>query len=91
MSLHERPLAIGKLTGVIYDFDVVGDELPLHVHGPYDIHISIVARGSVRAFGPDGAWESVATTGAVLDWQVGQWHGFVALEPNTRLINVVKG
>ena len=64
MSLHERPLAIGKLTGTIYDFDVVGDELPLHVHGEHDIHISIVARGSVRAFGPDGAWETVAKSGA---------------------------
>ena len=91
MSLHDRPLAIGKLTGTIYDFDDVGDELPLHVHGEHDINISIVARGSVRAFGPDDAWELVATTGAVLDWQVGQWHGFVALEPNTRLVNVVKG
>ena len=30
-------------------------------------------------------------TGAVLDWEVGQWHGFVALEPNTRLVNIVKG
>lgn len=91
MSLHERPLAIGKLTGVIYDFDVVGDELPLHVHGERDIHISIVARGAVRAFGPDGAWETEAYTGAVLDWEVGQWHGFIALEPNTRLVNIVKG
>lgn len=91
MSLHERPLAIGKLTGVIYDFDVVGDELPLHVHGEGDIHISIVARGSVRAFGPDESWETIANTGAVLDWEVGQWHGFIALEPNTRLVNIVKG
>jgi len=91
MSLHERPLAIGNLTGKIYDFDVVGDELPLHVHGEHDIHISIVARGSVQAFGQDGAWELVAHTGAVLDWEVGQWHGFLALEPNTRLVNIVKG
>lgn len=91
MSLHERPLAIGKLTGTIYDFDDAGDELPLHVHGENDIHISIVARGSVRAFGPDGTWETVSGTGAVLDWEIGQWHGFIALEPNTRLVNIVKG
>ena len=91
MSLLSRPLAIGKLTGTIYDFEHVGDELPLHVHSEHDIHISIVARGSVRIFGPDGSWETVANTGAVLDWEVGQWHGFIALEPNTRLVNIVKG
>lgn len=91
MSLHDRPLAIGKLIGTIYDFEHEGDELPLHVHGVNDIHISIVARGSVRAFGPDGAWETTASSGAILDWEVGQWHGFIALEPNTRLVNIIKG
>ena len=54
-----------------------------------DIHISIVARGKVKAFG-DG-WETKASAGAVLDWEVGQYHGFIALEPNTRLVNIIKG
>lgn len=91
MSLLERPLALGKLTGTIYDFEHEGDELPLHVHGEADIHISIVARGKIKAFGPDGTWETEASSGAVLDWEVGQYHGFIALESNTRLINIVKG
>lgn len=89
--LLDRPLALGKLTGTIYDFEHAGDELPLHVHGEQDIHITVVARGSVRAFGPAGAWETVVSAGAVLDWEVGQFHGFIALEPNTRLVNIVKG
>ena len=63
--LHSRPLELGKLTGVIYDFQEVGDELPLHVHGEQDIHISIVARGRLKAFGPDGAWETEASSGSV--------------------------
>jgi len=88
--LRDRPLALGKRTGTIYDFDEVGDELPLHVHGEEDIHITIVARGKVKAFGPDGSWETEASAGAVLDWEIGQWHGFIALEPNTRLVNIVK-
>jgi len=91
MSLLERPLAIGKLTGTIYDFEYEGDELPLHVHNERDIHITVVARGKVKAFGPDGTWETIADTGSVLDWEVGQYHGFIALEPNTRLVNIVKG
>jgi len=90
MSLLDRPLALGKLTGTIYDFEHEGDELPLHVHGEQDIHISIVARGKLKAFGPDGTWETVAESGSVLDWEVGQYHGFIALESNTRLVNIVK-
>ena len=89
MSLLERPIALGKLTGVIYDFENVGDELPRHTHGPEDVHISIVARGSLHAVG-DG-WESVIEAGTVLDWEPGQYHGFTALEPNSRLVNIVKG
>lgn len=91
MSLLSQTLELGKLTGVIYDFENEGDELPLHVHGEQDIHITVVARGRVRAFGPDGTWETIADTGSVLDWEVGQYHGFIALEPNTRLVNIVKG
>lgn len=86
--LLDRPLALGKLTGTIYDFENVGDELPRHNHGETDIHISIVARGKVKAFG-DG-WETEADAGTILDWQVWQYHAFIALEPNTRLINIVK-
>jgi hypothetical protein len=89
MSLHDRPLALGKLTGTIYDFENTGDELERHTHGEADVHISIVARGSCKVSG-DG-WETVANTGAVLDWEAGVYHGFVALEPNTRLVNIVKG
>jgi len=88
MSLLDRPLAIGKLTGIIYDFENVGDELPRHNHGEADIHISIVARGKVKAFG-DG-WETEASSGTILDWEVGQYHAFIALEPNTRLVNIIK-
>lgn len=87
--LLEHQLNIGKLTGIIYDFENVGDELPRHNHGESDIHISIVARGKVKAFG-DG-WETEASSGTILDWEVGQYHGFIALEPNTRLVNIVKG
>ena len=88
--LQEKNIVLGKLTGVIYDFPEVGDELPIHVHGENDIHISIVARGKLKAFGTDGTWETEASAGAVLDWEVGQYHGFIALEPNTRLVNIHK-
>jgi len=36
-------------------------------------------------------WEKEASAGAVLDWDVGVFHAFFALEPNTRLVNIIKG
>ena len=89
MSLLEKHISIGKLTGTIYDFEHEGDELARHVHGEHDVHISIVARGRLHAFG-DG-WETDLDTGAILDWEPGVYHGFKALEPNSRLVNIVKG
>jgi quercetin dioxygenase-like cupin family protein len=88
MSLLDKQLYIGKLKGVIYDFENVGDELPRHNHGEHDIHITIVARGKLKVFGD--SWETEADSGTILDWEIGQYHAFVALEPNSRLVNIIK-
>jgi hypothetical protein len=87
--LQSKTFALGKLSGAVYDFENVGDELERHNHGESDVHISIVARGKVKIVG-DG-WEKEASAGAVLDWDVGVFHAFSALEPNTRLVNIIKG
>ena len=87
--LQIKPFALGKLSGAVYNFENVGDELERHNHGPSDVHISIVARGKLKIVG-DG-WEKEASAGAVLDWDVGVFHAFFALEPNTRLVNIIKG
>lgn len=87
--LSDRHISYGKLTGTIYDFPEVGDELPRHTHGTDDVHITIVARGRLLAFG-DG-WEREVASGAILDWEPGIYHGFKALEPNSRLVNIIKG
>lgn len=86
--LLSKPLNIGKLLGTIYDFELAGDELESHVHTQEDVHISIVARGKIKAFGP--GWEQIIETGGILDWEPGQWHGFIALEDNSRLVNIIK-
>jgi len=83
------PLAFGKLSGVIYDFREVGDVLPLHTHGPTDVHISIVARGSFHCHGDRG--DLTLSSGDVLDWRPGEHHGFKALEAGSRLVNIIKG
>jgi hypothetical protein len=88
MSLLDKIVNLGKLTVIIYDFEEIDDVLPMHEHGKDDIHITIVARGSFRCHG--AGWESKILAGDVLDWEVGQFHEFIALEPNSRLVNVQK-
>jgi len=87
--LQSKPITYGKLNGTIYDAVDVDDVLELHTHGEADVHITIVARGSFRVHG-DG-WTMVAKAGDVLDWKPGQAHEFIALEPNSRFVNIVKG
>lgn len=84
-----KPAAYGKINGTIYDFFEVGDILPMHNHTEENVHISIVARGSFRAYG-DG-WYYTLSCGDVIDWPAHQAHEFVALEPGSRLVNIVKG
>ena len=87
--LQAKPLLLGKLVGTIYDFPEVGDVLPMHSHTEADVHISVVARGSFKARG--NGWERTVNAGDVLDWQPNQPHEFIALEANSRLVNIVKG
>jgi quercetin dioxygenase-like cupin family protein len=87
--LINRLVSFGRLNGAIYDAPETGDILPMHTHDESSVHITIVARGSFRVHG-DG-WEIVAKAGDVLDWKPGQAHELIALEPNSRFVNIVKG
>jgi quercetin dioxygenase-like cupin family protein len=53
-----------------------------------DVHITIVARGSLKAYSHD--WELEVTAGQMLNFRPGEPHELVALEDNTRIFNVVK-
>lgn len=87
--LQNKPLLLGKLTGTIYDFTEAGDVLPMHSHTEADVHITVIARGRFRAQG-DGWWRRVSA-GDVLDWRPNEPHEFVALDANSRLVNIIKG
>lgn len=87
--LQVKPIHFGRLVGSIYDAPDTNDILPMHTHGEADVHITIVARGSFKVHG-DG-WEMVAKAGDVLDWKPGQRHELIALEPNSRFVNIIKG
>jgi len=88
MSLASIPFTVGNITGTIYDFEVVGDVLPNHVHDDSTAHITIVARGSIKVTG-DG-WQQNWEAGRVAEIKSFQSHEFEALENNTRVINIRK-
>jgi quercetin dioxygenase-like cupin family protein len=87
--LQQKSFSFGNVSGTIYDFPEAGDVLPMHVHEEVGNHISIVAKGAFRSHGE--GWELMLFAGNVVDWPAGQAHEFVALEPESRLVNIIKG
>ena len=79
---------LGDIKGIMYDFEKAGDVLPKHNHTENDVHITIVARGKLKAYSHD--WEKEATAGQILDFRPNEPHELMALEDNTRIFNIVK-
>ena len=86
MSLVSKTFVIDDLSGTIYDFERIGDLLPMHEHTQINNHISIVSRGSFMARGK--SWTRELRLGAVVQWEPHDPHEFEALEPLSRLVNV---
>jgi quercetin dioxygenase-like cupin family protein len=88
MSLLSSPLSAGNLLGTIYTFEKAGDVLAMHTHDEESVHITIVARGKIKARGV--GWEMDKSAGAVIDFPPNQAHEFIALEDNSRIVNIIK-
>lgn len=88
MLLAKQLSELGDIQGVIYDFESVGDILEKHNHTEDTVHITIVARGKIKAYSHD--WEIEATAGQLLDFRPNEPHELMALEDNTRIFNIVK-
>lgn len=86
--LSFKEFKVGDLIGVIYDFEFAGDILPKHNHNEYDVHITIVARGKLKAYSHD--WEKEVPAGGLIDFRAGEPHELMALENNTRIFNIIK-
>jgi quercetin dioxygenase-like cupin family protein len=87
--LSTKPLKdLGDIRGTIYDFEKSGDILPKHNHDESNVHITIVARGKIKAYSHD--WEQEAIAGQILDFRPHEPHEIMALEDNTRIFNIVK-
>jgi hypothetical protein len=89
MALLTKPLNTGNLRGTIYHFEEKDDVLPMHWHTPDNVHITVTAKGSFLMKGTN--WEKTIYAGDVVDWQPYQQHEFIALEPDSRIVNIVKG
>lgn len=83
-QLHD----LGDIKGAMYDFEKSGDVLTKHVHTENDVHITIVARGKIKAYSHD--WEKIAIAGQLLDFRPGEPHEIMALEDGTRIFNIIK-
>ena len=87
--METEPKDFGKLRGTLFNFQEIGDKLPMHNHDEINVHVTFIMDGSFRVHG--AGWEIIAKAGNFLDWKPGQAHEFVALEPNSRFLNIVKG
>lgn len=88
MLLANKLENLGDIQGIMYDFEKEGDILPKHNHTEDNAHITIVARGKLKAYSHD--WEKIAIAGQIMDFRVGEPHELMALEDNTRIINIIK-
>ena len=86
--LVNKPLNLGDLKGTIYDFPFKGDTLDLHTHTETDVHITIIARGRFRVYGPN--FDQSVECGTVLDWEPGVYHAFESLDEDGRIVNIIK-
>lgn len=82
-------LTPGTLQVSVYDFAAAGDILPMHVHDAATAHIIIVLRGAIIVRTPSKS--ETFGSGDILDTQPGEPHEFEAVEPRTRIANIVKG
>lgn len=88
MLLPKPLIGLGDIRGTIYDFEKSGDILAKHNHDENTVHITIVAKGKIKAYSHD--WEMEAESGKVLDFRPNEPHEIMALEDNTRIVNIVK-
>jgi quercetin dioxygenase-like cupin family protein len=79
---------IGRLSSIIYEFEVAGDVLPMHTHGEHDVHITIINKGRFKI--TTDTYEKEVVPGQIMDWRVGEPHEIASLEDDARLVNIIK-
>ena len=88
MALITSHFGLNNLSGGIYNFEKIGDVVPMHTHEAGRSHITVVVCGKIKAYG-DG-WENEHSAGDVIDFPINQAHEIMALEDDTRIVNIIK-
>jgi quercetin dioxygenase-like cupin family protein len=78
----------GKLNCKIYNFSEIGDVLDEHTHDEESVHITIVCKGSLKM--KFNLSEKIVKSGDIIDFKANQSHGFIAIEKNSKIINIKK-
>lgn len=81
----------GSATLIVYDFAEPTECIPMHNHA-HDVdtnHISIVVKGSFICKG--SGWQMTVKAGDIVSFEADQWHEFIAVEKDSKLINVNTG
>ena len=86
LKMTERK--IGRLSSIIYEFEVAGDVLPMHTHGEHDVHITIINKGRFKI--TTDTYEKEVFPGQIMDWRVGEPHEIASLEDDARIVNIFK-
>jgi quercetin dioxygenase-like cupin family protein len=86
--LIEKNLSFAKLNITVYDFEFKGDELKAHSHKESATHISNCSRGSVLVITDE--WSKTLVSGDIIEFFADQNHSIVALEDNSRVMNIPK-
>jgi quercetin dioxygenase-like cupin family protein len=87
------PYGINSLTGIHYNFPKKDDILMGHYHSHGQGHITIVQSGcvAIRSLYLENDWEKIGKPGDVFDLPDEQWHEIIALEDNSKILNIQKG
>lgn len=92
MHLHNMLKSIpffDKFPCVIYFFEKKNDCLPMHDHTEETYHVTIVTSGSVLLHGPN--FKQILKENEFYDYKENeQTHEIIALEDNTKIINISK-
>ncbi len=88
MLSSETLEGLGDLVGVKVTFRLAGDKLEKHVHDENDVHVTIVAKGRIRAGSHD--WSIDVPCGKLVNFRPHEPHEIMALEDDTVVFNIVK-
>lgn len=86
--IHQLHITTNGKYGIQYTFSEIGEGLPMHIHEPELFHDVNVVTGKIAFYTTNGANLIVVNMGQTINFDGTVPHEIVALESNTRIINI---